>query len=178
MENKFLIFNFPIKIGNWKLKILYHFSIFNFELKIEMCKYVLFHFNFKLKIEWHFWSPKVPFNVHFKIGTEKDIFAHFSFYFKIENWKIIFFFNFQLPILLKNWKFKFHFSYFNCRIYLRNCTSREIVIGFVLISLAEAMWCLKEKEKILLQLTLERERDLEEVMRSNVASNTPYYACI
>ena len=54
------------------------------------------------------------------------------------------------------------------------------MIGFVLISLAEAMWCLKEKEKILLQLTLERERerDLEEVMRSNVASNTPYYACL
>ena len=95
---------------------------------------------------------------------------------KIEKW--FFFFNFQLTILLKNWKFKIHFSCINCRIYLRNCTSREIVIGFVLISLAEAMWCLKEKEKIILQLTLKRERDLEEVMRSNVASNTPYYACI
>ena len=28
MKNRFLILNFPIKIGNWKLKIFYHFSIF------------------------------------------------------------------------------------------------------------------------------------------------------
>ena len=28
--------------------------MFNIELKIEMCKNVLLHLNFKLKIEWHF----------------------------------------------------------------------------------------------------------------------------
>ena len=37
-----------------KIEKFYHFSIFNFEVKIEMRKNVLFHFNFKLKIEWHF----------------------------------------------------------------------------------------------------------------------------
>ena len=54
MKNEFSIFNFPIKIEKWKLKNFYHFSIFNFEVKIEMRKNVLFHFNFKMKIEWHF----------------------------------------------------------------------------------------------------------------------------
>ena len=54
MKNRFLIFNFPIKSGNWKLKKFYHFSIFNLELKIEICKNALLHFNFKLKIESNF----------------------------------------------------------------------------------------------------------------------------
>ena len=54
MKNEFSIFNFPIKIDNWKLKIFCHFSIFNFEVKNEMRKKVLFYFNFKLKIECHF----------------------------------------------------------------------------------------------------------------------------
>ena len=54
MKNEFSIFNFPIKIEKWKLKNFYHFSIFNFEVKIEMRKNVLFHFDFKMKIEWHF----------------------------------------------------------------------------------------------------------------------------
>ena len=30
-------------------------------------------------------APKVPFNFHFKIEMEKDIFAHFNFDFKIKN---------------------------------------------------------------------------------------------
>ena len=46
-ENVFWIFNFPITIDNWKFKKFYHFSIFNFEVKNEMCKNVLFYFNFK-----------------------------------------------------------------------------------------------------------------------------------
>ena len=54
MKNEFSIFNFPIKTEKWKLKNFYHFSIFSFEVKIEMLKNVLFHFNFKMKIEWHF----------------------------------------------------------------------------------------------------------------------------
>ena len=66
-------------------------------------------------------APKVPFNFQFKIEIKKDIFAHFIFYFKIENWKMIK--NFQFSIInfywkIENWKFIFHFSIFefNCRI--------------------------------------------------------------
>ena len=112
MKNEFPIFNFLIKIGTWNLKIFYHFLIFDFEIKIEICKNVLFHFNFKLKIEWHFrctdstnfakWNvfyielfcskkigaPKVPFNFHFEIGMENEIFKYFNFdaKLKIEKW--------------------------------------------------------------------------------------------
>ena len=45
---------------------------------------------------------KVSFNFQIKIDMEKDIFAHFNFYLKIENWKMVIFFYFQQPILLKN----------------------------------------------------------------------------
>ena len=54
MKNRFWTSNFPIKNDNWNLKKIYHFSIFNFEVKIEMPKNVLFYFNFKLEIDWHF----------------------------------------------------------------------------------------------------------------------------
>ena len=54
MKNEFSTFNFPIKIEKGKLKNFYHFLIFNFEVKIEMRKTVVFHLNFKMKIEWHF----------------------------------------------------------------------------------------------------------------------------
>ena len=45
---------------------------------------------------------KLSFNFQIKIDMEKDIFAHFNFYLKIENWKMVIFFYFQQPILLKN----------------------------------------------------------------------------
>ena len=38
-------------------------------------------------------APKVPFNFQIKIKIEKDIFVHFNFYFKIENWKTIYYFS-------------------------------------------------------------------------------------
>ena len=38
MKNRFLILNFPKKIGKWKLKFFHHFSYFNFELKVKIGK--------------------------------------------------------------------------------------------------------------------------------------------
>ena len=36
------------------MKNFFHFSVFNFEVKIEMHKNVLFHSNFKMKFEGYF----------------------------------------------------------------------------------------------------------------------------
>ena len=38
-------------------------------------------------------AAKVPFNFQIKIKIEKDIFVHFNFYFKIENWETIYYFS-------------------------------------------------------------------------------------
>ena len=114
MKNEFSIFNFLIKIEHWKLKIFYHWKL---KFEIEICKNVFFDFNFKPEIEWHFWRtdstdlPKVSFNFHFKIGMEKDISAHFSFYLKIENRKITKYFQFSIfKFYLKTEKWKFIFK--------------------------------------------------------------------
>ena len=66
-------------------------------------------------------APKVPFKFQFKIEMEKDIFGHFNFYFKIENWKMIKFFQFSIIKFyrkIENLKSIFNFSIFkfNCRI--------------------------------------------------------------
>ena len=55
-------------------------------------------------------APKVPFNFKFKTEMEKDIFAHFSFYFKIENGKMIK--NFQFSFFHFNEKLKIENSFF------------------------------------------------------------------
>ena len=78
--------------------------------------------NLKLHIRgFRIRAPKVPFNFQFKIEMEKGIFAHFNFYFRIENWKMIkifqfSFFNFCWKI--ENGNFIFHLSMFefNCQI--------------------------------------------------------------
>ena len=123
MKNEFSISNFLIKIGNWKLKISYHFSIFNFELKIKICKNVFFHFSFKLKIEWHFrftdsWDEMESvyrrYNSFFDLKTKWILkifhFPFFNFKTKIEKWnnflKFIFWFQ------IKKWNRKFRFSFF------------------------------------------------------------------
>ena len=75
------------------MKNFYHFSIFNFEVKNEMCKNVLFYFNFKLKIEWHFRSTDwKSFNVvegsekkSKTFGKKLDHFSIVNFKMKIEN---------------------------------------------------------------------------------------------
>ena len=64
---------------------------------------------------------KCKFNLQFKIEIEKDIFAHFNFNFKIENWKMMKNFQFSIPEFywkIENRKFMFRFSVFefNCRI--------------------------------------------------------------
>ena len=54
----------------------------------------------------------MPFNFHFKIGMEKDIFAHFSFYFEIENWKMNFFFQFSIINFIEKLKIENPFFMF------------------------------------------------------------------
>ena len=66
-------------------------------------------------------APKVSFNFHFKIEMEKDIFPYFNFDFKVENWKMMKFFQFSFFNFywkIENWKFIFHVSVFkfNCQI--------------------------------------------------------------
>ena len=86
MKNGFSFFNFPIKIGNWKLRNFYHFSIFNFEVKIEICKNVLFHFNFELKIKWHFRCTDFLWSViSSKLPLKNESFHIFSIFQKIEH---------------------------------------------------------------------------------------------
>ena len=89
MKNRFLIFNFPIKNGNGKLKKFYHFSIFNLELKIEICKNALLHFNFKLK-NWLALSVHglflFDFHFHKKWKTKHSSLFVFHFNKKIEKW--------------------------------------------------------------------------------------------
>ena len=55
---------------------------------------------------------KVPFNFHFKIGMEKDIFQHFNFYFKIENWKMKFSFQFSITNFIEKLKIENPFFMF------------------------------------------------------------------
>ena len=60
----------------------------------------------KIKNAWYWWAMQLnpctksamPFNFQFKIEMEKDIFAHFNFYFKHENWKMIKLFQFALSV--------------------------------------------------------------------------------
>ena len=93
MKNGFSIFNFQTKIGNWKFFIIFQFSIW---IEIEIHKNVLFHSNFKMKIEWHFrctdWSPFDQRIIH---GLNE----------------LKWFFNFQNNWILK-FKFEVHFSSF------------------------------------------------------------------
>ena len=134
-------FSIFIENRNWDLKF-----VFRFDNENEKRKKFKILFHFKTKMECPFWptdligfglnlnfnvqvlwkseshlsllicATKVPFNFHFKIAMEKNIFGHFNYYFKIENWKRKKSLNFQLPVLFKSWKVKIHFSCFNCRI--------------------------------------------------------------
>ena len=113
MKNEFSISNFLIKIGNWKLKISYHFSIFNFELKIKICKNVFFHFNFILKIEWHFrctdsWdemeSVYRKYNFRSKNKMNFENFSFSVFQFQNKNWKMKQFL--EIHFLISNQKMK------------------------------------------------------------------------
>ena len=89
MKNWFSFFSFPIKIGNWKLTNFYHFSIFNFEVKI-----VLFHFNFKLKIKWHFRCTDFLWSViSSKLPLKNESFHIFSIFQKTEHKTQVSFFN-------------------------------------------------------------------------------------
>ena len=61
-----------------------HFSVFNFEVKTEMRKNVLFHSNFKMKIEWHFRctdSSCLLQNLLFTLLWRKWYFKHLAYYF-------------------------------------------------------------------------------------------------
>ena len=110
MKNRFLIFNFQVNIAYWKLKNFYHFPISNIELKIEMCKNVLLHFNFKLKIEWHFrctdyFALKISslFGVILDQKIVNLLFLYFQFgngNYKIE---LIFYFRFNNANQKLNW---------------------------------------------------------------------------
>ena len=94
IKNAFSIFKFPLKIEKWNLKKFYHFSIFNFEVKIEMRKNVLFHFNFKMKIEWFFWCmdffwiyfdlKPISKNENQKLNFKNSFIFQFGFW----NWKM------------------------------------------------------------------------------------------
>ena len=99
MKNKFSIFNFPIKIDNWKLNFFYHFSIFNFEVKNEMRKNALL-----------IRDPKGSFV--FQLNWKLQFFQK-SIQFQFENWILtsifnsghgfLFYFNFKLKI---EWHFR------------------------------------------------------------------------
>ena len=92
---QFSISNFYLKIKNWKsiFHWKWHFLYFNFDskLKIEKKKIsnVLFHFNFKRKIEWHFRCTdyfRSFFNFQFWIEIEvhKNSLFHPNFKMKTE----------------------------------------------------------------------------------------------
>ena len=70
-----------------------------------------------LSLEWfRIHAPKVPFNFHFKIGMEKDIFVYFNFISKLkiekknifENWMAL-----SVQGLFRYLTFIFHFSFLN-----------------------------------------------------------------
>ena len=111
VKNKFLIFNFAIKNGNWRLKNFYHFLIFNFELKIETCKYVLFFNMCKISIlNWKMngtFGARITFqfNCQFFIISKlmKIGFGEFSIRFLI----------FRMTEKMKNWLFGNFQSVFN-----------------------------------------------------------------
>ena len=77
----------------WKLKKDNFSSIFNFQFLLIR-------------------TPKVPFNFHFKIRMAKDIFAHFIFYFKIEDWKTKIFFLFSITNFTEKFKIENPFFVF------------------------------------------------------------------
>ena len=83
---------------NW----IENWAIYNFQkLKIEkksLGRYV----------HGHAWkrAPKVPFNFHFKIGIEKDIFVYFSFISKLKIWK-------KHLIRIRVWKVSSDFQFKN-----------------------------------------------------------------
>ena len=111
VKNKFLIFNFAIKNGNWRLKNFYHFLIFNFELKIETCKYVLFFNMCKISIlnwknEWHFRCANyfsIQLSIFHNFKLMKIGFGEFSIPFLI----------FRITEKIKNWLFGNFQSVFN-----------------------------------------------------------------
>ena len=103
IENTISSFNFTQKTGNSiqfliciiKLKIenQFNFIISIVKLKIQKQQINNFLIWFNSKIGWYFWSKKilaskVPFNFHFKVEMEKDIFVYFNFdsKLKIEKW--------------------------------------------------------------------------------------------
>ena len=133
-------------------------------------KFSIFSFQFflrKLKIENWFLirapirTPKVPFNFHFTIGMENDIFRYFNFdsKLKIEKWKI------QFLIFIGNLKIENPFFIFQFLNLIANYASRETVISFFLISLAEVIssfYPQKRKKFTLNSLKRDRSRNSNE----------------
>ena len=80
---------FYFSIFKYKLKIEKEMSFFNFQfwIKIEIHKNSLFHYNFKMKIEWHFWctdfNPCTESIIHFLIWKQNGFWIFFIFRFSI-----------------------------------------------------------------------------------------------
>ena len=120
MKNEKWIFNFQFSNKNWKLKIEKFLSFFNFQfwIEIEIPKNVLFHSNFKMKIEWHFrctdwfWLPfsclnefyfefSIPsFVFHFYKKNGKRNTVRFSFFVFIKELKNELFKNIKINIMV------------------------------------------------------------------------------
>ena len=110
MKNGFSIFYFPIKIGKWKLKFFYHFSIFNFESKLKYIKISFFILILKWKLNGTF-SARIEkkgflnlfwFKINFKKQKSKYWNSFFDFKSKNEFQKFLSFFQFWLW----NWNMK------------------------------------------------------------------------
>ena len=92
-----------MKSESWKRIFFFNFQ---FWVKIEIRKNVLFHFNFKLKIEWHFRCTKFLFKTNFKKQKSEFLNSFFDLMLKNEFQNILLFLRFGYEIKkMKNEKF-------------------------------------------------------------------------
>ena len=120
MKNGFSIFYFPIKIGKWKLKFFYHFSIFNFESKLKYIKISFFILILKWKLNGTF-SARIEkkdfwnlfwFKISFKKQKSKYSNSFFDFKSKNEFQKLFHFSILVMKLKHEKWKiFKIRFVF-------------------------------------------------------------------
>ena len=106
-----------MKIGKRKTQILFfnfqiNMSFFNFQSwnEIKIQKKVLFHFNFNLKIEWHFQCTDES-RKWFQNKTNFEKFSFFIVKFHNKNWKMKDLFEIHFLFKIKKWIQKFVFCF-------------------------------------------------------------------
>ena len=112
-----LVFWNKMKIGKRKTQILFfnfqiNMSFFNFQSwnEIKIQKKVLFHFNFNLKIEWHFQCTDES-RKWFQNKTNFEKFSFFIVKFHNKNWKMKDLFEIHFLFKIKKWIQKFVFCF-------------------------------------------------------------------